>query len=312
MRWDDFRRSDNVEDDRDGGGGGGFGGGGFGLPVGGGGLGIGTVVVLGIIGWALGIDPSVLIGGAEMVNNTRTQYQQPYQQPNQQPTGRTTKPSDKMGDFVSAVLGNTEDVWTKVFQESNQQYRAPRLRLFDGQVQSGCGGASASSGPFYCPNDRRIYIDTSFFREIENRFRGCSGKACEFAQAYVLAHEVGHHVQKQLGILDKAHQAQQSSGNRAAANRIQVRVELQADCFAGVWANQSNQRWKSVEPGDVEAALQTAAAIGDDTLQRRAGRSVVPDSFTHGSAAQRQRWFDAGFKSGKVSACNTFAANAQL
>ncbi len=310
MRWDDFRRSDNVEDDR-GGGGGGFGGGG--LPVGGGGLGIGAIVVLSLVGWAFGIDPSILIGGAEMVNNTRTQIERPYQ-PNQQPTGRTTttKPNDRMGDFVSAVLGNTEDVWIKVCKDGGQNYRAPRLRLFAGQVASGCGGASAASGPFYCPSDRRIYIDTSFFRDIENRFRGCSGKACEFAQAYVLAHEVGHHVQNQLGILAKSRQAQQAAGSKAAANRIQVQVELQADCFAGIWANQSNQRWKSVEPGDVEAALQTAAAIGDDTLQRRAGRSVVPDSFTHGSAAQRQRWFDIGFKGGKVSACNTFAANVRL
>lgn len=314
MRWDDFRRSDNVEDGRGDGGGFGGGGGGFGLPTGGGGLGIGAVVVLSLVGWAFGIDPSILIGGAEIVTGgNRTQYEQPYQ-PNQQPSGRApaTKPNDKMGDFVSAVLGNTEDVWIKVFKDGGQTYAAPRLRLFAGQVDSGCGGASAASGPFYCPNDRRIYIDTSFFRDIETRFRGCSGKACEFAQAYVLAHEVGHHVQNQLGILSKSRQAQQSAGSKAAANRIQVQVELQADCFAGIWASQSNARWKSVEPGDVEAALQTAAAIGDDTLQKRAGRAVVPDSFTHGSAAQRQRWFDIGFKSGKVSSCNTFASGAQL
>lgn len=305
MRWDDFRRSDNVEDDR--GGGGGFGGGGF--PVGGGGgLGIGAVVVLSLVGWAFGIDPSILIGGAEMMNGGRTQYQQPYQQP----SGGTAKPSDQMGDFVAAILGNTEDTWTKVFQDGGQTYRAPRLRLFSGQVQGGCGAASAASGPFYCPNDRRIYLDTSFFNDIRVRFRGCSGKACEFAQAYVVAHEVGHHVQNLLGILPKAHQAQQAARGKAAANNIQVRVELQADCFAGIWANQSDQRWKSIEPGDVEAALQTAAAIGDDRLQKQARGYVVPDSFTHGSSAQRQRWFTTGLKAGKVSACNTFAANAQL
>lgn len=302
MRWDDFRRSDNVEDDR---GGGGFGGGGFGLPFGGGGLGIGTVVVLGIIGYALGIDPSVLIGGAEMMN--RGSYQPRYEQT----VRRTGAPNDKMGDFVAAVLGNTEDVWTAVFKESNQTYRPPRLRLYSGSEPGGCGQAQAAMGPFYCPNDRRIYLDTSFFRDMQVRFHGCSGKACSFAEAYVIAHEVGHHVQNLLGILPKAHSAQRAASGKAEANRIQVRVELQADCFGGLWANRSNQRWKSLEPGDIEAALQTASAIGDDRLQKQARGYVVPDSFTHGTSAQRQRWFSIGFKEGKVSACNTFAA-AQL
>jgi len=309
MRWDDFRRSDNVEDDRGGGGFGG-GGGGFGLPVGGGGLGIGTVVVLGLIGWALGIDPSVLISGAEMVNNGRQSQQ--YEQRVDRPAQRTGAPTDEMGKFVAAVLGNTEDTWGKVFQDAGQQYRAPRLRLFTGQVNSACGMASSASGPFYCPPDRRVFLDTSFFDEMRSRFRACTGKSCEFAQAYVIAHEVGHHVQNLLGILPKANEAQRSAGSRTAANRIQVRVELQADCFAGIWANKSNERWKSIEPGDIEAALQTAAAIGDDRLQKQARGYVVPDSFTHGSSAQRQRWFTTGFQSGKVSACNTFAANVQL
>ncbi|MBI1202452.1 MAG: metalloprotease [Rhodopseudomonas sp.] len=305
MRWDDFRRSDNVEDDRDGGGGG-FGGG-SGFNIGGGGLGIGTVLVLGVIGWALGIDPSVLINGAEMVNGARTQYQQTQRAP----SGTTSKPKDQMGDFVAAVLGNTEDTWTKMFQDAGQRYRAPRLVLFRGSLQGGCGMAQSAMGPFYCPTDRRVYLDTSFFNDMQVRFHGCSGKACEFAEAYVIAHEIGHHVQNLLGILPKVHQAQQAAGSKAEANRLQVRVELQADCFAGIWANQSDQRWKSIEPGDVEAALQTAAAIGDDRLQKQARGYVVPDSFTHGSSAQRQRWFMAGLKSGKVSACNTFAA-AQL
>ena len=296
MRWDDFRRSDNVEDDRGGGGG-------FGIP-GGGGLGIGTVVVLGLIGWALGIDPSVLIGGAELVSGGRTQYQQPYQQS----TPRTGAPKDQMGDFVAAVLGNTEDTWTVIFKEDGQQYHAPRLRLFAGSEQGGCGFAQAAMGPFYCPTDRRIYLDTSFFRDMRVRFKGCSGKACEFAEAYVIAHEVGHHVQNMLGILPKAQSQQQAAGSKAAANRIQVRIELQADCFAGVWANRSDQKWKTIEPGDVEAALQTAAAIGDDRLQKQSRGYVVPDAFTHGSSAQRQRWFTTGLKEGKVSACNTFAA----
>jgi uncharacterized protein len=305
MRWDDFRRSDNIEDDRDGGGGGFPGGGGFRMG-GGGGLGIGTVVVLGLIGWALGIDPSILIGGAEMVSNTRSQYQQPTQQPSH----RTGAPKDQMGDFVAAVVGNTEDVWTKIFADGGQTYRAPRLRLFAGSVQGGCGFAQAAMGPFYCPTDRRIYLDTSFFRDMQVRFRGCSGKACEFAEAYVIAHEVGHHVQNLLGILPKAHEMQQAAGSKAAANRIQVRVELQADCFGGIWANQSNQRWNSIEPGDVEAALQTASAIGDDRLQKQAQGRIVPDSFTHGTSAQRQRWFTIGLKQGKLSACNTFKASS--
>ena len=305
MRWDDFRRSDNVEDDRGGGGYGG--GGGFGLPFGGGGLGIGTMLVLGIIGYALGIDPSVLIGGAQMMNHGGSSYQQPYAQP----ARHTGAPNDKMGQFVAAVLGNTEDVWTDVFKQSGQTYRPPRLRLYSGSEQGGCGFAQAAMGPFYCPNDRRIYLDTSFFRDMQVRFHGCSGKACEFAEAYVIAHEVGHHVQNLLGILPKAQGAQRAASSKAQANRIQVRIELQADCFAGVWANRSNQRWKSLEPGDVEAALQTASAIGDDRLQKQARGYVVPDSFTHGTSAQRQRWFSTGFKEGKVSACNTFGA-AQL
>jgi predicted metalloprotease len=162
-------------------------------------------------------------------------------------------------------------------------------------------------GPFYCPRDRRIYLDTSFFREIEQRFHGCSGKACEFAEAYVIAHEVGHHVQDLLGVLPKVQRAQQASGSKAAANRLQVRIELQADCLAGVWAHHSNQKWKSIEPGDVEAALQTAAAIGDDRLQKQTQGYVVPDAFTHGSAEQRQRWFRRGMESGDPRQCDTFA-----
>jgi len=301
MRWDDFRRSDNVEDDR-GGGGGYAGGGGFSLP-GGGGLGIGTLIVLGLIGWATGIDPSILIGGAQIINGGSH-----YQQQSRPVNRRTGTPTDQTGQFVAAVLGNTEDTWGEIFQAGGQQYSVPRLRLYAGGEQGGCGFAQAAMGPFYCPNDRRIYLDTSFFRDMQVRFHGCSGKACEFAEAYVIAHEVGHHVQNLLGILPKASSAQRAAGSKAAANRIQVRVELQADCFAGVWANHSNQRWKSIEPGDVEAALQTASAIGDDRLQKQAQGYVVPDAFTHGTSEQRQRWFTTGLKEGKVSACDTFAA----
>src|SRR6185437_799328 len=303
MRWDDFRRSDNIEDDR--GASGGFSGGGFGFPMGGGGLGIGTIAVLGLIGWATGIDPSILIGGAELINSG-SHYQQQYQ-----PTSRRTgTPTDQTGQFVAAVLGNTEDTWGAIFQAGGQQYRPPRLRLYSGSEQGGCGFASATSGPFYCPTDRRIYLDTSFFRDMRVRFKGCSGKACEFAEAYVIAHEVGHHVQNLLGSLPQAQAAQRAAGSKVEANRIQVRVELQADCLAGVWAHHSNQRWNSIEPGDVDAALQTAAAIGDDRLQRQARGYVVPDAFTHGTSAQRQRWFTVGLKEGKVAACNTFAASS--
>jgi predicted metalloprotease len=212
-----------------------------------------------------------------------------------------------MGQFVAAVVGDTEDRWKEIFAQGGRTYRPPKLRLFNGAVQSACGFARAAMGPFYCPNDQHVYLDTSFFDELERRFRGCQGKACEFAEAYVISHEVGHHVQNLLGILPKAMEIQKES-DKAAANRVQVRVELQADCLAGVWANHSEAKWKFIEPGDIEAALQTAAAIGDDRLQRQSQGYVVPDSFTHGSSAQRARWFTNGLKSGAVSSCNTFEA----
>jgi len=294
MRWDDFRRSDNVEDARDGGGGG------FHIPGGRGGLGIGTIVVLGLIGYALGIDPRLLIGGAEMITGGNPQIQR------QAPPTRSGTPSDQMGQFVAAVLGDTEDRWKEIFAASKQSYRTPKLRLFAGSVQSACGLAQSAMGPFYCPGDQRIYLDTSFFRMLESRFRGCSGKSCEFAQAYVIAHEVGHHVQNQLGILPKVREMQRTVSNKTESNRLQVRVELQADCFAGVWAFHARKKRDFLEAGDVDAALQTASAIGDDMLQKRSQGHVVPDSFTHGSSEQRKRWFMIGFTQGKVSACNTF------
>jgi uncharacterized protein len=302
MRWDDFRRSDNVEDDREGGGGGGFG-----IPMGRGGLGIGTVVVLSLIGYVFGIDPSVLIGGAEILSGGGSQYQQPRREPSR----RSGAPADSTGQFVAAILGNTEDVWGEIFRANGRDYKAAPLRLYRGGEQGGCGFAQAAMGPFYCPRDKRIYLDTSFFRDMQVRFHGCSGKACEFAEAYVIAHEVGHHVQDLLGTLPKAQAAQQAAGSKASANRIQVRIELQADCLAGVWAFHSDQKWKSIEPGDVQAALQTASAIGDDRLQKQSQGYVVPDAFTHGTSEQRQRWFTKGLKEGKISSCDTFAA-AQL
>ena len=264
-----------------------------------GGLGIGTVVILGLIGWALGIDPRLLIGGAEIVTGGRSGYEQ------SQPSGSTGVPNDETGKFIAAVLGDTDDRWKEIFERAGSSYRAPRLVMFSGMTQSACGHAQAAMGPFYCPNDQRIYLDTSFFRDLEQRFGGCSGKACRFAQAYVITHEVGHHVQNLLGVLPKVQQAQQGQ-DRASANRLQVRVELQADCFAGIWANRAQAKWNFIEPGDVEAALQTAAAIGDDRLQRKSQGHVVPDAFTHGSSEQRVRWFTTGLKNGAVSACNTF------
>jgi predicted metalloprotease len=297
---DDMPESGNVEDRR--GEGGGFGGGG--MPMGAGGLGIGGIIVLGLIGWALGIDPRLLIGGAEIL----TGGGQPHYQ---QPSRPTSAPvNDEMSRFVRQVLGSTEVQWKDIFQKDGQTYRPPRLVMFSNQTRSACGLAQSAMGPFYCPNDREVYLDTAFFNELERRFRGCSGKACQFSQAYVIAHEVGHHVQNLLGILPKVQEAQQRAGSRAESNRLQVRVELQADCFAGVWANHAEAQKSFLDPGDVDAALQTASAIGDDTLQRKAQGTVVPESFTHGSAEQRKRWFMTGFKEGTVKACNTFAAGS--
>jgi hypothetical protein len=306
MRTDDWRTSDNVEDRRDEGDGGG--GGGFGLPIGGGGLGIGGLVVLGLIGWALGIDPRVLIGGGEILTRNSPSYQQPYRPPIQRrPASRTDRPTDAAGKFVSKVLAQNEDRWREIFQQSNRRYQAPQLVLFRGRTSSACGLAQSAMGPFYCPSDKKIYLDTSFFGELERRFHGCSGKACQFSQAYVIAHEYGHHVQNLLGILPKVQQMQHGVV-RTEANRLQVRVELQADCLAGVWANRQQQKEAFLDPGDVEAALTTASAIGDDRLQRQARGTVTPDSFTHGSSEQRVRWFNTGFKNGTVEGCNTFAA----
>jgi uncharacterized protein len=311
MRLDDLQESGNVEDRR---GEGGYGGGGF--PIGGGGIGIGTIVVLGLIGWALGIDPSILIGGAEIFTGSGS----PSSQAPAPGPRRTGTPQDDMGRFVSKVLGSTEVQWKQIFSKEGRTYRAPVLVLYSGTTRADCGGVAQSAmGPFYCPSDQKVYLDTSFFDQIATRFRGCDvgSKACQFSQAYVIAHEVGHHVQNLLGILPKAQQAQRSVGSKAEANQIQVRVELQADCLAGVWASHENEDLRRqgkppfLEAGDVEAAMRTAAAIGDDTLQRRSQGYVVPDSFTHGSSEQRQRWFYTGFRSGAVKSCNTFQS-AQL
>jgi uncharacterized protein len=302
MRWDDFRRSSNIEDRRDDDQ---SGSGGFGMPGRAGGLGLGTIVVLGLIGWALGIDPRLLIGGAEILTGGNQSTEAPASPPRESGT-----PDDQVGQFVAAVLGDTEDRWTEILRTGGATYRAPKLVMFSGATRSACGFAQAAMGPFYCPNDQQVYLDTSFFKEIETRFHGCRGAACQFAQAYVIAHEVGHHVQNLLGILPKAQEMQRGM-DRVEANHLQVRIELQADCFAGVWANRAQAKLKFLEPGDVEAALQTASAIGDDMLQKRSQGYVVPDAFTHGSSAQRKRWFTTGLESGSPTGCNTFDA-AQL
>jgi predicted metalloprotease len=307
MRDDDFRRSDNIDDRRDSDGGGFGGGGGFGM--GRGGLGIGTVLVLGLIGYAFGIDPRILIGGAEILTGGG---QAPSYQTDRRPSpGKTGAPSDEMGSMISGVLGEIDDRWSEIFKASGQSYSGPRIVLFRNATNGGrCGMAQSAMGPFYCPPDRQIFLDTSFFKQVETRFHGCSGNACRFTAAYIIAHEAGHHIQNLLGILPKVTRLQQQANSKAEANALQVKVELQADCLSGVWVNrEEKKRPNFLEAGDIDAALTTASAIGDDTLQRKATGHVVPDSFTHGSAAQRKRWFMTGYQQGTVQACNTFAAN---
>jgi predicted metalloprotease len=294
MRFDQFPRSDNVEDRR-------------GFPMGrAGGIGLGTIILLVLIGWALGINPLYLIGGAEILSWLSGSQQQSEPAPG---SPKANLPSDQMGQFVSAVLGSTEVQWKEIFARSGKTYHPPALVMYSGAAQSACGFASTAMGPFYCPNDQKIYLDTTFFQDIEQRFHGCDvgSKSCQFAQAYVITHEVGHHVQNLLGILPQVQEAQQSM-DQVEANQLQVRVELQADCFAGIWAHHAEERWQFIEPGDVEAAMRTASAIGDDRMQRRSEGYVVPDSFTHGSSEQRVRWLMTGLRSGQVASCDTFQA----
>ncbi len=290
MKWEGNRESDNVEDRRASGGGG-FGG----LPIGGRGVGIGTIVVALIAGWIFGINPLTLLdmfagggGGAPIVQ----------QQQGQAPAPPAT---DEAARFVSTVLADTEDVWTPIFQQSGSAYRQPKLVLFRGATPTACGTGQSAMGPFYCPGDQKVYIDLGFFDTLQRQL----GAGGEFARAYVIAHEVGHHVQNQLGITGKV-DSMRGRISQAEGNALSVRVELQADCFAGVWANKAQNARQILEQGDVEAAMNAAAKIGDDALQRSAGRAVVPDSFTHGSSAQRQRWFAAGLKSGTIKDCDTF------
>jgi predicted metalloprotease len=300
MRTDDFRPSDNVEDDRE------VSASRGGFPGGTGGLGIGTIIIIGLISWYFGIDPSALLNGAQILTGGS-----PSQESGPAPPVPAGTPTDPTGKFVALVLGDTEDRWKEIFAAAGKTYHPPRLRLFAGSEPTPCAFAQSAMGPFYCPRDQRIYLDSSFFDDLQNKFGGCSNsKACKFSEAYVIAHEVGHHVQDELGILPRVMQAQQASSSKAEVNRLQVRVELQADCLAGVWANRAQQKHNFLDPGDVDQALQTASAIGDDRLQKQAQGYVVPDAFTHGTSEQRKRWFSNGFSQGKVSACDTLSAGA--
>jgi predicted metalloprotease len=295
MRMDGQDESSNVEDVRGMGGGGG---GGF--RIGGGGLGIGSIAIAVIAGWIFGINPLTLLGLMDGGGQAPTVQQQ----------GPAPAPpaNDAGARFVSQVLRSTEVVWTDIFKESGRSYQPPKLVLFSGSWPTACGQGEAAMGPFYCPNDQKVYIDLRFYKVLEQKL----GAPGQFAQAYVIAHEVGHHVQNQLGIMDKV-EAMRGRGGEAQANAISVRVELQADCFAAVWAarSQKEQGWR-LEPGDIETALNAAAQIGDDTLQRKTRGTVVPETFTHGTSAQRVNWFKRGVEGGSVDRCNTFEGRGSL
>lgn len=287
MLWQKGRSSDNVEEANGGGGGPGIG------PIH---LGLGGTIIAIVIAMIFpstrGIIFGLLTGSGDTTGgNTPAQTTQ-------------ADMSDPQVQFVSKILGSTEDVWAANFRQMGKQYVDPRLVLFHGQVGTACGGASAAVGPFYCPGDKRVYLDLDFFRELATRFHSDS----DFARAYVVAHEVGHHVQDQLGIMDAEQQFAQRGEPMQGAGGLSVRLELQADCFAGVWANKSQQQLQWLQPGDIESALNAASQIGDDTLQREARGTVMPDSFTHGTSAQRVKWFKTGFQSGDVGACDTFHA----
>ena len=299
MQWQGRRESGNIEDRR-GMGGGGFGGGvggpfgggyGGGIPMGfptgrgggglGGGLGIGAVVVILIISWLSGVNPLDMLTGGSSYDDQ---------------SGQIGTPSDQEGMFVATVLGDTEDTWTKIFSAMGKKYTPATLVLFSGSTSSGCGFASAASGPFYCPMDKKVYIDLSFYDQLKNQFHAPG----EFAEAYVIAHEIGHHVQDLLGLMKEGDLG-------TGATSLSVRTELQADCFAGIWAKAADQEG-IVDPGDIDQALNAASQIGDDTLEKETQGYVVPDSFTHGTSAQRSRWFKTGYDKGTIAACDTFNA----
>ncbi|MDE2417879.1 MAG: neutral zinc metallopeptidase [Burkholderiales bacterium] len=301
MRWEGNRESDNVEDRRSGGGsGGGFSSGGLGSLLGallGSRLGVGSIVVALLGSWALGINPLTILS---LLSGEGASTAQMQQAPAHRPPA-----DDQMARFVSTVLADTEDVWTDVFSKGGGNYQQPKLVLFRGATPTACGQGQSAMGPFYCPADRKVYIDLDFYQTLQKQL----GAPGDFAQAYVIAHEVGHHVQNLLGISAKVEQAR-SRMSETEYNALSVRVELQADCLAGVWANHAQSARQLLEQGDVEEAMNAAARIGDDALQRSSGRGVVPESFTHGTSAQRQRWFAAGLKNGSVKGCDTFSGRS--
>ena len=287
MRMDDQRSSDNVEDRR------GSGMGGGGLRLGGGRMGLGTIAIALVASYFLGVNPLTVLqmlsgGGLPAIEQSA-------------PARRGVPADDETAQFVSKMLASTEDTWHEAFRANGKQYQEPKLVLFSGVTPTACGTGQSAMGPFYCPGDQKVYIDLSFFNDLKSRFKAPG----EFAQAYVIAHEVGHHVQHLLGISDKVHQARQRVSEREG-NALSVRLELQADCLAGVWGKRTDTMKNVLEPGDLEAALTAASAIGDDRLQQQAQGRIVPESFTHGSSAQRVRWFKRGFESGDMNQCNTF------
>ena len=300
MQWKGRRQSDNIEDMR--GSGGGFSGGGMRFPGGGfpgggrrgGGLSIGTLIILGLVLWFLGINPLVLLDG-NLGGSSSGTSQSAIERPR-------AGDRDEMRDFVATVLGDTEDTWSAIFKENGKRYPATPLVLFSGQIQSACGFASAASGPFYCPGDGKVYIDLAFYDELQRKFDAPG----DFAQAYVIAHEVGHHVQDLLGVLPAFNEKRQSLGP-AQANALSVRVELQADCYAGVWGHYADKKG-ILDGGDLEEALNAATQIGDDAIQKRTQGYVVPESFNHGTSAERKRWFKIGFDTGDAASCDTFSA----
>ncbi len=313
MRYDqNDRESNNVEDRRgqDGGGGFQFPGGGIQIPIGGGGMSITTLLILGALMLFMGINPlDVLLGTNGQINMPQLPHaDRPADRMPGNIPGLPGSPQNQVAGedaekvFISKVLADTEDVWTAVFKSFGKAYTDPPLVIYSGITRTACGAGQAAMGPFYCPLDQKVYIDLAFYDELKRKFN-VSG---DFAQAYVVAHEVGHHVQHMLGILDKVQQLKSNAGDEAAANQIQVRTELQADCLAGVWANLNDQMKKRLQPGDVEEALNAASQIGDDMIQKKLTGRVIPDAFTHGTAAQRVHWFKAGLDAGRMDACDTF------
>lgn len=313
MRWEGRDESSNIEDRRDGGGydgagdGGGFGGGGFSVPINFGGGGIGTIVVILVISWFLGINPLALLSG-EVVGPGPSRFERETQRPVPQQSARR----DELTRFTSVVLRDTEKRWIELMpaqvgelvpQAAGMRYQEPTLVIFAGATRSPCGQANAATGPFYCPAERKVYIDLGFYDQLKSRFKAPG----DMAQAYVIAHEIGHHIQNLIGVLPAFNQARARMSEREA-NRMSVRVELQADCLAGVWAHHADKERDFIEPGDIEEALNAASRIGDDSIQRTIQGYVVPDSFTHGSSEQRVRWFKIGFQSGRMGSCDAINA----